>query len=134
MTDSLQTMPYSERMKEAQKIKTPTANGARLAAFRKAAGFSQVQLAGMIGIPQRTLSFYETGAENLPSGLVPALAQALGVTVEEILGIPNEKTTKRGPKSKLERQLDAVRRLPRGEQDFVSKFLDNVLVQHTVNA
>jgi len=86
----------------------------------------------MVSIPQRTLSFYETEAENLPSGLVPSLAQALGVTVDNILGISGEKTTKRGPKSKLERQLDAVRRLPRGEQDFVSKFLDNVL-QHAVN-
>jgi len=126
-------MSYSDHMKEAQKTKTPTANGARLAAFRKAAGFSQVQLSGMIGIPQRTLSFYETGAENLPSGLVPVLAQALGVNVEDVLGISGEKATKRGPKSKLERQLDAVRRLPRSEQDFVSKFLDNVL-QHAVNA
>ncbi len=131
MNDLSQTLPYSDGMNRMKEHKTPTASGARLAAFRKAAGLSQVQLAAMVGVPQRTLSFYETDAENLPSSLVPALANALGVPVEGILGIPDEKTAKRGPKSKIERQLDAVRRLPRSEQDFVSKFLDNVL-QHAV--
>ncbi len=129
MNDLFQTLPYSDGMKTTNKANKPTASGARLAAFRKAAGLSQIQLAAMIDIPQRTLSFYETAAENLPSGLVPDLAQALGVTVDDILGISSPKASKRGPKSKLERQLDAVRRLPRGEQDFVSKFLDNVLQQ-----
>ena len=132
MNDLFQTLPYSDGMKTTEKTKTPTASGARLAAFRKAAGLSQIQLAAMVSIPQRTLSFYETEAENLPSGLVPSLAQALGVTVDDILGISGDKAAKRGPKSKLERQLDAVRRLPRGEQDFVSKFLDNV-IHHAVS-
>lgn len=132
MNDRFQSMPYSGDMDKTQKAVSPTVSGARLTAFRKAAGLSQVQLAAMVGIPQRTLSFYETRAENLPSGLVAALAQALGVTVEEMLGLPNEKAGKRGPRSRLERQLDAVRRLPRREQDFVSKFLENVL-QHAVS-
>jgi hypothetical protein len=39
----------------------------------------------------------------------------------------NNKTAKRGPKFKLERQFEGVRRLPKREQEFVSKFLDNVL-------
>lgn len=80
----------------------------------------------MVDIPQRTLSFYETSAESIPSSIIPQLADALGVTVEDILGI-SKKTAKRGPKSKLERQFEGVRRLPKSEQEFVSKFLDNVL-------
>ena len=114
-------------MKKAQEVKKPTSSGARLAAFRKTAGLSQVQLAAMIGIPQRTLSFYETNAENIPSGLLAALSQALGISVQDILGISDDTNAKRGPKSKIERQLDAVKQLPRGEQQFVSKLLDNIL-------
>jgi len=125
---ALKNLLYTGDMKRNRQEKTPTQNGARLAALRKAAGLSQIQLAEFIDIPQRTLSFYETNAENIPSTLIPLLADALGVTVEDILGISN-KNAKRGPKSKLERQLDAVRRLPRKEQAFVSKFLDNVLNQ-----
>ena len=38
--------------------------------------------------------------------------------------------TRHGPVSKLEQQLDAITRLPRAEQKFVSKMLDNVLAQY----
>jgi transcriptional regulator with XRE-family HTH domain len=117
---------YTALMKKKPQRSTPTDSGKRLAAFRKAAGLSQIQLAALIGIPQRTLSFYETTAESIPSSIIPQMADALGVTVEEILGIA-KKTAKRGPKSKLERQFEGVRRLSKSEQEFVSKFLDNVL-------
>ncbi len=120
-------MMYIDFMKKNHQDKSTTDSGARLASLRKAAGLTQVQLAQLIDIPQRTLSFYETKAENIPSGLIPLLADTLGVTVEEILGISKKKSSKRGPKTKLERQLDIVRRLPRSEKEFVSKFLDNVL-------
>lgn len=103
------------------------AHSARLAAFRKAAGLSQVQLAESLGIPQRTLSFYEREAEAIPSSLLQPLTEILGVTLEDILGMKNGQSPKRGPKSKLDRQMDAVKRLPRGEQEFVGKFLANVL-------
>jgi len=130
MTFDLKNLLYTGAMRKNRQDKSPTQSGARLAALRKTAGLSQIQLAALIDIPQRTLSFYETEAENIPSRLIPPLAHALGVTVEDILGI-SDKKSKRGPKSKLERQLDSVRRLPRSEQQFVSKFLDNVLNQAT---
>jgi transcriptional regulator with XRE-family HTH domain len=129
MTLDFKNMMYSGCMTARNPNKKITESGVRLAKLRKAAGLSQVQLAALIDIPQRTLSFYETYAENVPSTLVPVLADALGVTVQEILGIQDETETKRGPKSKLDRQFDSVRRLPRKEREFVSKFLDNVLNQ-----
>jgi transcriptional regulator with XRE-family HTH domain len=119
--------PAPPCLKRNSKRTSPTESGKRLAALRKTAGLTQIQLAAMVDIPQRTLSFYETDSESIPSALIPLFADALGVTVEEILGISNNKTAKRGPKSKLERQFEGVRRLPKREQEFVSKFLDNVL-------
>jgi transcriptional regulator with XRE-family HTH domain len=126
MTAFYKNRMYTALMKKKSQRSIPTENGKRLAAFRKAAGLSQLQLAALIGIPQRTLSFYETTAESIPSSIIPQLADELGVTVEDILGI-SKKSAKRGPKSKLERQFEGVRKLPKSEQEFVSKFLDNVL-------
>lgn len=123
----LQTPVYIAGMAGRPSTKEPTESGARLAAFRKAAGLSQVQLAEALSIPQRTLSFYEREAEAIPSSLLPPLAKMLGVSVEDLLGMKNGQRSKRGPKSRLDRQLEAVKRLPRTEQDFVGKFLDNVL-------
>jgi transcriptional regulator with XRE-family HTH domain len=119
---------YSRLMAGRPSSKKPTDNGARLAALRKTAGLSQMQLANAIGIPQRTLSFYERDAESVPSDLLPRLAQALGVTVEALLGLEKEAKSKRGPKSKLERQFEAVSKLPPSKQQFVSKLLDQLLV------
>lgn len=121
------TALYIADMAGRPSTKQPTESGARLAAFRKAAGLSQVQLSQALGIPQRTLSFYEREAEAMPSSLLPRLATILGVSVEDLLGMKNGSSSRRGPKSRLDRQLEAVKRLPRGEQDFVGKFLDNVL-------
>ncbi len=111
--------------------KATTESGARLATLRKQAGLSQVQLAEAVGIPQRTLSFYESKAEAIPSKLVPALAQALGVTIEEVLGIePTGTRKKRGPQSQLERQLTAIATLPRKEQQQLLAVVEAFISQH----
>ena len=118
---------YDEEMAGRPSSKEPTENGARLASLRKAAGLSQAELAEALDIPQRTVSFYEREAEAIPSNLVQPLAEVLGVSVAEVLGTDGAGRQRRGPKSKLERQLEQVKRLPRGEQQYVSKFLDQVL-------
>lgn len=126
-----QDAAYSELMAGRPSSKTPTKNGARLAALRKTAGLSQMQLAEAVGIPQRTISFYERDADAVPSDVLPRLADALGVSVEVLLGLEKEPKNKRGPKSKLERQFEAVSKLPQSEQQFVSKLLDRFLVSKT---
>lgn len=110
--------------------KKATPTGARLAGLRRAAGLSQVQLAKAVGIPQRTLSFYERGATYLPSTLLPNLAEALGVTIEELIGVSETKARKRGPKSQLEKRLEAVARLPRSTQQKIMTVLDAFIAQH----
>lgn len=131
MNALIQNPLYSRLMAGRPSSKKPTENGARLAALRKTAGLSQMQLAEAVGIPQRTLSFYERDAESVPSELLSSLAKALGVTVEALLGLETAPKNKRGPKSKLERQFEALSRLPPSEQQFVSKLLDQLLVGKT---
>lgn len=106
-------------------------SGARLAALRKEAGLSQAALAEAVGIPQRTISFYEREAGALPSTLVPKFAKALGVSMEELLGIDNgAQRSKRGPKSQLERQLEAVATLPRNQQQKILAVVEALIAHH----
>jgi len=100
--------------------------GTRIARFRKESGLSQVRLAEILGIPQRTLSYYEREADHLPSTLLLPMAKALCIGVDELLGLSTG-IAKRGPKSKLEQQLEAVKALPRSEQQFISRFLENII-------
>ena len=79
--------------------------------MRKQAGLSQAALAEAIGIPERTISFYEREGGHIPSTL-PQLAKALGVSLKDLLG-DGAQRAKRGPKSQLERQLEAIATPPR---------------------
>lgn len=83
-------------------------------------------------MPQRTLSYYEREASDVPANMLADMARVLGVPVTDLLQVDDAAKSKRGPKSKIERQLETVRQLPRGEQQFVSKLLDSILQKTAV--
>lgn len=100
--------------------------GQRVAQLRKEQGLTQVQLAEMLSISQQLVAAYEVGRRRIPVSMLPALADVLAVSVEDLLG-KNNKALKRGPTPKLQRQLERVSRLPRSKQRFVMEMLDTVL-------
>jgi hypothetical protein len=59
---------------------------------------------------------------------LPALARALGVGVETLIG---EKTqpAKRGPTPKMQEQVERLSRLPKAQQRFVLQMIETVLAQ-----
>jgi transcriptional regulator with XRE-family HTH domain len=64
-----------------------TGFGERLQVIRKARGLTQVQLAEAAEATQRAVSYYETEAGFPPAPAVIALARALKVTTDELLGV-----------------------------------------------
>lgn len=52
--------------------------GQRLASLRKAAGFTQNELAAELGISQRMVAYYGSPAATPPANLLPLIATALG--------------------------------------------------------
>ena len=64
----------------------PGANGARLRLARQARGFSQQQLAGVAEVSRQAVSAVESGHSDPSLRVALALAQALGMTVEELFG------------------------------------------------
>jgi len=61
--------------------------GARLAEVRKAAGLTQMELAEAIGTSQRMVAYYERTEDYPLARLLRHLAQALGVSADELLGL-----------------------------------------------
>ena len=100
--------------------------GRRLATLRKQAGLSQAQLARAVDLPQRTIANYETIANYIPSNVLPDLAEVLGVSIDELLGVGSKKSG-RGPKPQLERRIDAIRRLPKNDQTLAVQLIDRLL-------
>jgi len=101
--------------------------GARVAALRARAGLTQGDVADRLGMSQRLLSYYEREATDIPASMLVPLADVLGVGVHDLLGISESGPRKPGPKGYLQERFEAVREMPRKDQQFVVKFLDQVL-------
>lgn len=61
--------------------------GKRLFALRKAKGLTQVELAKACKTTQRAISHYETEASYPPAPVIVAIADALRVSTDELLGV-----------------------------------------------
>ncbi|MGH7166275.1 MAG: helix-turn-helix domain-containing protein [Nitrospiraceae bacterium] len=100
--------------------------GARLAALRKAAGYTQAELAADVGTTQRMMAYYERQAEHPPAHLLPALAQALGISTDDLLGVTPMKRATR-PTGRLQRRLQQLEKMPPKAKRQVLQVLDTFL-------
>lgn len=99
--------------------------GERLAALRKAAGFTQVELAAELGISQRMVAYYESPQAAPPANLLPAIATALGVSIDELFGRSGKRRlVKQDGDSRLRRRLLAIEKLDPAEKRQVLQLID----------
>jgi len=103
--------------------------GARIAQARRAQNLTQQQIADRLGIAQQTYAGYEVGHTRIPASMLPSLAQDLGVTLDELMGLNENLRAKPGPASKLQKQFERISQLPRTKQRFFSEVLDGLLTQ-----
>lgn len=96
--------------------------GPRLAALRKAAGFTQHQLADEIGISRRRIAYYESESDHPPASLLADLARALNVTADQLLAeAPAKRQAKVSLSPRLERRLKQIEQLsPKPKQQLLS--------------
>jgi transcriptional regulator with XRE-family HTH domain len=89
----------------------------------QAQNITQVQLAEMLGVSQQTVNAYEMGHRRIPVSSLPLLAETRAVSIEELLGT-QPAAKKRGPRPKLQQQIERIQRLPKAQQRFVMQMLD----------
>jgi transcriptional regulator with XRE-family HTH domain len=104
-----------------------TVFGRNLWALRRRRGMRQDDLAKALGVTRFTVSYYESKAKNPTTEFVQKAADFFGVGTDDLLREAADRRPKPGPKSKIERQLEAIRRLPPKKQKTVSEMLDMVL-------
>ncbi len=99
--------------------------GARLASLRKAAGFTQIELAAELAISQRMVAYYESPQSKPPANLLPQIATALGVTIDELFGRgAKRRLVKQDGDSRLRRLLLAIEKLDVAEKRQVLQVID----------
>ena len=104
--------------------------GERLPHLRKAAGYTQVEFAAEVGITQRMVAYYEAPHAQPPAHLLPQMAQALGVSVEELIGEDaSQERKQRGRTPKLMQHMERINALPKTQQKFVMQMIEMALAQ-----
>lgn len=100
----------------------------QLIKLRQSRGLTQEQLASGLEITRDAVAYYENQAKNPGSESIQKLADFFGVDPGTLF--TNEETKKTpGPASKIEKQLNAIRQLPKKDQRAISAVLDMALQQ-----
>lgn len=101
----------------------PSSGPSKLRALREAAGISQRELARQIDERQSNVSFWERTGILPRSDKLTAIATALGVTVEQLLGEVKPKRVL-SPGGRLRQVFERASKLPRAQQTKVAEFVE----------
>ena len=100
----------------------------RLAALRKARGFTQQTLADKVGVHVLQIRRYEGGASQPTLEVLRKLAVALSVSADELVFDRDE----RGPDEDLRLQFEALSALSPEEKNVAKAVLDAMIVKNQV--
>jgi transcriptional regulator with XRE-family HTH domain len=103
--------------------------GKKIAEQRKELNITQAELAKKLGVQQQVIASYEIGRRRLPIPMLINLAAALYTDVESLLPI-EQKPKKRGPTSRLQREIERIQELPESKQKMLLDLIDKVLVAY----
>ena len=94
----------------------PKDSSSHLKALRVSAGLSQRELARVLGIHHSNVGFWERTGTPPRSDLLPQIAKALGVSIDELLGSEAKRRSTQAPGGRLGEVFQQVAKLPRGKQ------------------
>jgi transcriptional regulator with XRE-family HTH domain len=124
-------VPYDLLMAKGRPSKRPrSAFGERLACAREHLGLSQMQLAQRLRVSQKVITYWERNEVALRSEQLTAIAEALGISVEELVGQSKSKSRSGGPAGKARLMFEAVSKLPRRQQDKILDILEPFVKEH----
>lgn len=108
-----------ELLTMTKRNQSPNPFGERLRELRHARGLTQTELGERVGLSQRMVGHYETHVKFPPVHIIPALAKALRVTADELLGLKPFKDESLAKHKSLMRRFRIVDELPLRDQRMV---------------
>lgn len=126
------TDPYTARVPKPSKIAVVSYDdiGRRLRGLRIARGFTQTQLAELLGTKQTAVSEVERGQRGLTVQQLVKVARALGASPNEILAETSKAARQRPINAKILRRVRRLEHLPEPQQRAVLKLLDGIIAAH----
>lgn len=101
--------------------------GQRLARLRRERGITQVELAEQLDLTQALISQYEREEVRLHGELIVELAEILGVSGDELLGIEKRKRDAGMKNRRLVRYMREIDQLPKRDQRALLRTIDTFI-------
>ncbi len=102
---------------------------ARLTQLRKARGLSQQRFADLAGLHVNQIKRYEAGTAQPTLDALVNLAQALHVSLDNMVFDEGE----RGPPDELRLQFEAISQFTPEEKEVARTVLESLILRHTAN-
>jgi transcriptional regulator with XRE-family HTH domain len=116
---------YVAGMKAGRPTQRPrTPFGERIAQARELAGLTQLQLAEKLEVSQEVIAYWERKPVALRAEQLAALADALNVTADSLIGRPTRDRAPKGPPGKLRLAFEKAHKLPRNQQSRIVEFVE----------
>jgi transcriptional regulator with XRE-family HTH domain len=128
MQAAFTSLPYDRRMAQH----SDSARGQRLRAFRQAAGLSQGELAARLGVHRSNIGFWENNGIIPRSDLLTPMAEALGVTVADLLGKDTKPKRMAAPTGRARLVFDTVSKMPRRQQQHIIRVVEDLIAAQRV--
>jgi transcriptional regulator with XRE-family HTH domain len=120
-------VPKPRKLSPPAELSQLTELPSRLAALRKAHGFTQAQLADLIGVSRDLMSNFEKGRTRLTDESIINLARALKVSTDELLGLTPTSVQDEAPGLRFTRRLRDLDQLPEAKKKAILKTLDDLI-------
>ena len=98
--------------------------GKNIADLRKELRITQQELAEKIDSTRQTITLYETGVRRVPLVTLIEISKVLHVEMSDL--IPEQKSKKPGPVSKIRKSFDQISELKASDQKIIIDLLDSL--------
>ena len=109
------------------KIDEKESIGDRLARLRSERGYSQRDLARETGISHRMIAYYEKQAQYPPTHVLPILAKALGISLDQLFGMDKIKKDGNNKDMRLWRRFSQIEKFDVKEKRKIIQLLDTFI-------
>lgn len=108
--------------------------GPAIAAIRNKKGMTQRELAAVLGVSQRVISYYENPSTNLSIDVLTKVAKGLDVPRKKLIDMDEEIAEEPGPIRALQKKLSLVPKLPAADQQYIAKMIDMLALKNGLRA
>ena len=109
------------------KIDEKESIGDRLARLRNERGYSQRDLSRETGISHRMIAYYEKQAQYPPTHVLPILAKALGISLDQLFGMDKIKKDGNNKDMRLWRRFSQIEKFDVKEKRKIIQLLDTFI-------